>query len=114
SLQRMASDTAVKAMMERVTIAHDPAQEAPPGQPRTESARVIVLESGGKRHEIFVPYVVGFPSHPMSSEEVEAQSLELKLLSLWRGGGAARQVIESVRALERLERAASLIRSIAT
>ncbi len=48
SLERMASDAKVRAMMERITIAHDPAQEAPAGQPRTESARLIVTQASGQ------------------------------------------------------------------
>lgn len=46
SLERMAGDAAVRDLMGRVEIAHDPAQEAEPGQPRTESARVTVRLEG--------------------------------------------------------------------
>ena len=111
SLSRMASDTRVRALMERVTIAHDPAQEAAPGQPRTESARIIVLETNGKRHEIYVPYVVGYPSHPMSRDEVEAKATELMSPKL--GAARARKVIERVRSLEALESARDLVGMIA-
>ena len=112
SLERMASDSKVRALMERVTIVHDRAQEAPPGSPRTESARVIVVENGGKNHEIYVPYVVGFPSHPMSREDVEAKALDL--MSARLGNSRAKQVIERVRTIEKLERAADLVAMIAT
>jgi 2-methylcitrate dehydratase PrpD len=112
SLQRMATDAKVKALMEKITIAHDPAQEAPAGQPRTESARLTVTEAGGKRHEIYVPYVVGFPSHPMSRAEVEAKVLELMSPSL--GAVRARQVVERVRSLESLASAKDLVGMIAT
>jgi 2-methylcitrate dehydratase PrpD len=111
SLERMATDTKVKALMERVTIAHDPKQEAPPGQPRTESARVIVMENGGKRHEIYVPYVVGFPSHPMSRDEVEAKAVELMAPRL--GEARARQVVARVRTLETMSNPRELIELIA-
>jgi 2-methylcitrate dehydratase PrpD len=111
SLQRMATDTKVKALMEKITIAHDPAQEAPAGQPRTESARLIVAEASGKRHEIYVPYVVGFPSHPMSRAEVEAKALELMSPSL--GSLRARQVVDRVRSLDTLVLARDLIGMIA-
>ncbi len=111
SLERMASDTKVKAMMERITIAHDPAQEAPPGQPRTESARLFVTEASGKKHEIYVPYVVGFPSHPMSREEVEAKALEL--LSPRLGAARAKQVVERVRNLQSLKQSRELVSLIA-
>jgi 2-methylcitrate dehydratase PrpD len=110
SLTRMATDARVKALMDRVTIVHDPAQEAAPGQPRTESARVIVVESSGKKHEIYVPYVVGFPSHPMKREEVEAKALELMSPSL---GARARQVVDKVRNLDRMTDVSELIALIA-
>lgn len=111
SLERMASDQKVKALMERVTIAHDPAQEAPAGQPRTESARVIVMEKGGKKHEIYVPYVVGFPSHPMSGAEVEAKAIELMAPPL--GAARARQIVDHVRSLEAQTSVTELIGLIA-
>jgi 2-methylcitrate dehydratase PrpD len=98
--------------MEKVTIAHDPAQEVPPGQPRAESARLIVVETGGKRHEIFVPYVVGFPSHPMTRQDVEDKALEL--MSPRLGSARARQVVERVRTIDKLARASDLVGLIAT
>jgi 2-methylcitrate dehydratase PrpD len=112
SRERMATDAQVKALMQRITIAHDPAQEAPKGQPRTESARVIVVENGGKKHEIYVPYVVGFPSHPMSRDEVESKALEL--MSPRLGEGRAKQVVQRVRTIEQLQRGSELVSLIAT
>lgn len=112
SLDRMATDAKAKALMQRVTIAHDPAQEAPRGQPRTESARVQVIENGGRKHEIYVPYVVGFPSHPMSRDDVEAKALEL--MSPRLGASRAQQIVERVRALEGLQRGGDLIEMIAS
>jgi 2-methylcitrate dehydratase PrpD len=112
SLKRMATDESVKAFMQKITIAHDPAQEAPQGQPRTESARVIVVENSGKKHEIYVPYVVGFPSHPMSRADVEAKALDLMAPTL--GTARAKQLIERVRTLEQLERGGDLVAMIAS
>lgn len=112
SLERMASDTKVRAFMERVTIAHDPAQEAPAGSPRTESARVIVMEKGGKKHETYVPYVVGFPSHPMSRQEVEEKAMELMGPRL--GTARAKLVVERVRELEKLKNGGDLVGMIAS
>lgn len=111
SLDRMASDLRVKAMMERVTIAHDPAQEAPAGSPRTESARVTVMEVGGKRHEIYIPYVVGFPSHPMKRDEVEAKAMELMTPPL--GRQRAKQIVDRVGALDSMQSAGDLVKLIA-
>lgn len=112
SLQRMATDQKVRALMDKVTIVHDPAQEAKPGQPRTESARLFVVETSGKRHEIYIPYVVGFPSHPMTRADVESKALELMSPSL--GNARARKLIETVRSLEKLTDARDLIAAIAT
>jgi len=112
SRERITTDARVKTLMQKVTIVHDPAQEAPKGEPRTESARVIVMENGGKKHEIYVPYVVGFPSHPMSRDEVEAKALEL--MSPRLGDARAKQVVQRVRTLEQLQRGSELIQMIAT
>ncbi len=112
SLERMAGDAQAKALMQNVIIAHDPAQETPRGQPRTESARVIVIENGGRKHETYVPYVVGFPSHPMSREDLEAKALEL--MSPRLGAVRAQQVVERVRSLEGLRRGADLVAMIAS
>jgi len=98
SLKRMHGDEAVKALMTKVDVVHDPKQEHAPGEERTESARVTVVETGGKRHEIYVPYVVGFPSHPMSKAEVEAKALELMTPAL--GAARSREVVKRVWALE--------------
>lgn len=77
SLERRRDDADVLALMERVDVRHDPAQEAGAGAARTESARVTVELRDGRRLERFVPHVVGFPSHPMSGDEVVAKAREL-------------------------------------
>ena len=67
---------------------------------------MIVIENGGKNlHEIYVPYVVGFPSHPMSRQEVEDKAMEL--MSPRLGSARARQVVERVRTLEQLKNGGS-------
>ena len=111
SLARMAGDGAVRALMERVEIAHDPAQEAAPGEPRTESARVTVRLEGGRRESAYTPHVLGFPSHPMAAADVEAKALELMAPGL--GEGRARQVIAAVETIEALAEARDLIELIA-
>ncbi len=98
SLERMHGDARAKTLMERVTIEHDPAQEAKPGEPRTESARVTVSMAGGAQKDIYVPYVLGFPSHPMSRADVEAKALELMAPHL--GEARTKDVIRRVAALE--------------
>jgi 2-methylcitrate dehydratase PrpD len=93
SLERMASDVSVAALMARVDVRHDPAQEAPPGEARTESARVTIELGDGRRLERFVPHVAGFPSHPMSAEDVQAKAIELTAPHL--GDRRARALVES-------------------
>jgi len=110
-LHRMHNDPAVVAMMAKVDVAHDPAQEHEPGQPRTESCRVIVEEAGGRRHEIYVPHVVGFPSHPMSKADVEAKALGLMIPHL--GEDRARDIVARIWAIEDMPRVADLIPLIA-
>jgi 2-methylcitrate dehydratase PrpD len=63
--------------MARVEVHHDASQESDPGAPRTESARVTVEGHDGSTVVAFVPHVLGFPSHPMDSAEVEAKAEEL-------------------------------------
>lgn len=111
SIPRLRDDAAVAALMTRVEIAHDPAQETPPGQPRAESARVIVNDTTGARREVFVPYVPGYPSHPMDRAQVEAKAAELMQPIL--GAGRAREVIARCRDLESLNRADVFVRLIA-
>lgn len=111
SRARMLGDSAVRAIMGRVEVRHDPAQEAAPGAPRTESARVIVTLQSGARHEAFVPYVLGFPSHPMAAHDVEAKAEAL--LAPHLGAPRTRAVIETVRALEALQKGADLVELIA-
>lgn len=112
SLERMAGDTAVHELMARVEVVHDPAQETPPGEPRTESARVIVRLRDGAAREIYVPHVTGFPSHPMSGDEVEAKALALMTPSL--GAARAAEVIATVARIETLPKAGVLAQLIAT
>jgi 2-methylcitrate dehydratase PrpD len=112
SLERMRSDSAVLELMERVEVVHDPDQEHAPGEPRRESARVTVWETSGVRHEIFVPHVVGFPSHPMDRPQVEATALGLMTPAL--GGDRAREIVDRVRDLDAEPRAADLVELIAS
>jgi 2-methylcitrate dehydratase PrpD len=109
--ERMMSDAEVAALMAKVEVAHDPAQEHAPGEPRRESARVRVEMADGRRLETFVPFVVGFPSHPMGREDVEAKALDLMAPHL--GAARAAEVVATVRSLESVARASELIGMIA-
>lgn len=111
SLQRMAHDEAVQALMLRVEIRHDPAQEVPPPAPRPESARVTVTLADGRRETAFVPHVLGYPTHPMSQAEVEAKAMALMGPALGRERAGA--VVAATAQLETLPDAGALIELIA-
>ena len=111
SLERMHNDPAVRELMARVHVVHDPTQEHGPDEPRRESARLSVWEASGIRHEIFVPHVVGVPSHPMSRSEVEQKALGLMAPAL--GPDRAAEIVGRVRNLEAERRAADLVDLIA-
>lgn len=111
SLTRMAQDEAARELMARIEIAHDPAQEAAPGEPRTESARVTITLESGRTVSRLVPHVLGFPSHPMSPADVEAKALDLMAEHL--GADRARAVIDAVREIEGLPDCRPLIELIA-
>lgn len=98
SLDRMHGDPAIAAFRTRVEVVHDPAQEAAPGTPRTESARVTVERRDGPAMERFVPYVSGFPSHPMSRTQVEAKVRELVEPAL--GAARTRDLIDRTTSID--------------
>lgn len=110
-LDRMHNDAEVTALMQKVDVRHDPAQEAPPGEPRVESARVVVTLTDGSVREEFVPHVVGFPSHPMPRDEVEAKAMSLMAPHL--GDGRAQAIIETVNRIEDLDQGGELAGLIA-
>jgi 2-methylcitrate dehydratase PrpD len=111
SRERMQHDDAVKAMMAKIDVHHDPAQETPQGQPRTESARVEVVLKGGARRSVFIPYVLGFPSHPMSKADVEEKAFELMAPAI--GAARAGDVIRQVAEIETMADAGGLAALIA-
>ena len=74
SLARKSGDAQVQHLMTRVSVTHDPAQEA---VPRKESARVTIRLHGGRSESVFVEHVKGYPSSPMSREDVESKAREL-------------------------------------
>jgi 2-methylcitrate dehydratase PrpD len=98
SRERMGDDPAVARLMERVEVRHDPTQEAPPGEPRPESARVIIERRDGTSVEHFVPHVLGFPSHPMGAADVEHKATELMAPRL--GAARAMDLVAATRDLD--------------
>ncbi len=106
---RMEGDPAVRALMARTEVVHDPSQER---EPRVESARVTVTMRDGSHDEVFVEEVRGFPSDPMSREDVEEKALEL--LSPRLGQAAARRLVERIRTLETVADVTELVTALAT
>jgi 2-methylcitrate dehydratase PrpD len=103
-MTRKESDQTVRALMSRVEVVHDPAQER---EPRVESARVTATLRNGDRQEVFVDGVSGFPTHPMTHQEVEAKALELMGPGL--GDTVARRVVQQVWALEQMADVTELV-----
>ncbi|MBR9808413.1 MAG: MmgE/PrpD family protein [Alphaproteobacteria bacterium] len=110
SRERFLNDTQVHELMKRVEIAHDPAQESGTGEERTESARVTINDTKTGTHEQYVPWVRGFPSHPMSRADVEAKALELMEPAL--GKARAKDVVDATRNIEQLQSAADLVQMV--
>jgi 2-methylcitrate dehydratase PrpD len=74
SLERMSIDAEVQQLMTRVSVTHDPAQEA---VPRKESARVTIRLQGGRSESVFIEHVKGYPASPLSHADVESKAREL-------------------------------------
>lgn len=84
SLDRMHGDAKVAAFRKRVEVVEDKSQEAAEGEARVESARVTIERHGKPTLVKFVPFVTGFPSHPMGRTELEAKAQELMNPALGR------------------------------
>lgn len=111
SLERMHNDENVKQLMTKVDVMHDPEQETPAGEPRRESAHVRVEMRDGSHKELFIPFVRGFPSHPMSQEEVICKARDLMDPHL--GAKRAQAIVDQVWDIESLENGGELAALIA-
>ena len=109
---RFSTDTRVHELMKKMDVVHAPDLETPAGQAREEPARVKIVDARTGRHELHVPFVRGFPSHPMTREDVTTKAMEL----MWPVLGRPRttEVIDATMNLERLANATDLARMIAT
>jgi 2-methylcitrate dehydratase PrpD len=110
--ERFNMDTRVHALMKKMDVVHAPDLETPAGQAREEPARVKLVDSRTGRHELYVPFVRGFPSHPMTREDVIDKATELMGPILGRGRTV--EVIDAVMNIERLNTAANILPMIAT
>lgn len=86
SLERLHGDAEAAAFARRVRVVHDKAQEAGEGTARTESARVTVALTGGRTVERYVPFVPGFPTHPLTKAEAQDKARELAAPILGQAG----------------------------
>lgn len=105
--ERMLTDPAVRDLMARVTVTHDPAQER---DPRAESARVTVELADGRTVSRFVAEVEGYPSHPMPGAAVEAKARSLLAPALGERG--ADRVVDLVTDIEDLPSVEPLVAAL--
>lgn len=98
SLERMQNDQAARAFAQKVKVLADEAQETGEGEDRTESARVTIRTTDGKSHSRFVAFVPGFPTHPLTRQEVEAKAHEL--VSPILGDGKSQELISRCAGLD--------------
>jgi 2-methylcitrate dehydratase PrpD len=104
SLDRLAADEEVRALMARVDVRPDPTQDA---FPRVESARARITLRDGAEHAHFVEHVQGFPARPMARDELVAKST--RLLEPHLGAAAAQRLCDTVLALDELDRLDPLV-----
>jgi 2-methylcitrate dehydratase PrpD len=109
---RFNTDTRVQELMKRMDVVHAPDLETPAGQAREEPARVTLVDKRTGQHKVHVPFVRGFPSHPMTREDVTDKAMEL----MWPVLGRPRstEVIDATMNIERLPNATELARMIAS
>lgn len=105
--ERFNNDSAVHAMMEKMDVIHAPDLEASEGETRTEPARVTLRDARSGEHKVFVPFVRGFPSHPMTRQDVIDKAHEL--ISPVLGDARTREIIELTMNIEDLPNAKDLI-----
>lgn len=108
---RFNTDTRVRDLMTKMDVVHAPDLETPAGQAREEPARVKLIDRRTGSHELYVPFVRGFPSHPMTREDVTDKAMELMWSVLGRPRAA--EVVDAVMNIEKLDVAAKLIAMIA-
>lgn len=105
--ERFNTDSAVHALMEKMDVVHAPDLEVGEGETRTEPARVTLRDSRNGEHTVFVPFVRGFPSHPMTRQDVLDKADEL--ISPVLGDARTREIIGMTMNIERLDHAKDII-----
>ncbi|MEM5516281.1 MmgE/PrpD family protein [Henriciella sp. AS95] len=110
--ERFNNDAEVHALMKKMDVVHAPDLEVEEGETRTEPARIKLKDSKTGEHNLFVPFVRGFPSHPMTRQDVMDKAMELMGPVL--GSDRAKSVIDTTMAMESLDRGADLVSMIAS
>lgn len=110
--ERFNNDARVHELMKKMDVIHAPDLQVAEGEVRTEPARVTLVDRRTGRHNLFVPYVRGFPSHPMTRQDVTDKAMEL--MSPVLGRGRAGEVIATVMNIEQLDAASDIIPMIAS
>lgn len=110
--ERFDNDARVHELMKKMDVVHAPDLEVAEGETRTEPARVHLVDSKTGEHSLFVPFVRGFPSHPMTRQDVMDKAMEL----MWPviGKSRAKDVIDATMNMESLDRGADLVDMIAS
>lgn len=109
--ERFNNDPQVRALMEKMDVIHAPDLEVGEGETRTEPARITLVDSKTGTHKLFVPWVRGFPSHPMTREDVLDKAMELMGPVL--GKPRAQDAIDTIMEIENVGKADTIVKMIA-
>lgn len=101
-------DPAIRKRMAQIEMVPDPSQVR---VPRVESSRVTVTLSDGTTQSTFVEYVLGYPTRPLSHDQVEQKALELMTPRI--GAERAQKVVALAWQMDRLPRMNGLIEAMA-
>ncbi|MGH1351128.1 MAG: MmgE/PrpD family protein [Methyloligellaceae bacterium] len=103
SHERFHSDS-IRQKMSRVSVLYDGSMER---EPRTEPAKVSMTLKDGSTKEHFVEHVLGYPTRPMSREDVEQKALELIVPVI--GEQRAKNLVETIWNIETMTDIADLV-----
>jgi 2-methylcitrate dehydratase PrpD len=94
--EEMLSDTRTRGLMQKISVAIDPALDA--AFPAKRAARVAITARGGRREEFLQPTRKGDPDMPLTDRELEQKFLELAAPVL--GEDPARKLLQRLWRLE--------------
>jgi 2-methylcitrate dehydratase PrpD len=94
----------IREKMQRVSVLYDGSMET---EPRTEPAKVTITLKDGNSVDHYVEHVLGFPTRPMSHDDVEDKALELIVPVI--GERRARILINTVWDIDKLNDISGII-----